>query len=225
MARQLRKRPIELGPLPARESVAFVQGFTHSARRKLPHAVGSFGKTPTLDRVRVTSEQVEQEHRLEDVPHHECSVLPVPRQGQLDRRPERVERPHREDLDDLQILVFGWELPKGISQVHRTFDNKQVNPEPLVTFDDGSCPRAQRLLLGMEALQVLRKSSVDSFNETLLELGYGPDTHYLLGRTQGGFPLRIGSRSAVEALLAELKKDWQRYRRAIAGAKRLRDAM
>ena len=65
----------------------------------------------------------------------------------------------------------------------------------------------------------------DSFSETLLERGYGPDTHYLLGRTQGGFPLRIGSRSAVEALLAELKKDWQRYRRAIAGAKRLRDAM
>ena len=59
----------------------------------------------------------------------------------------------------------------------------------------------------------------DSFNETLLERGYGPDTHYLVGRTQGGFPLRIGSRSAVEALLAELKKDWQDYRRAIAGAK------
>lgn len=64
----------------------------------------------------------------------------------------------------------------------------------------------------------------DPYNETLLERGYGPDTHYLLGRARGGFPLRSGSRSAVEALLAELKKDWQRYRRAIAGAKRLRDA-
>ena len=63
------------------------------------------------------------------------------------------------------------------------------------------------------------------FSETHLERGYGPDTHYLLGRTEGGLPLRIGSRSAVEALLAELKKDWQEYRRAIVGAKALRDAM
>ena len=42
----------------------------------------------------------------------------------------------------------------------------------------------------------------------------GPDTHYLLGRKQGGFPLRMGSRPAVEALLAELKAEWQEYRRA-----------
>ena len=65
----------------------------------------------------------------------------------------------------------------------------------------------------------------DLFRETLLERGYGPDTHYLLGRKHGGFPLRIGSRSAVEALLAELKKHWQEYRRAIVGGKTLRDAM
>ena len=37
----------------------------------------------------------------------------------------------------------------------------------------------------------------DSFSETLLERGYGPEAHYLLGRTQGGFPLRIGGRSSV----------------------------
>ena len=63
------------------------------------------------------------------------------------------------------------------------------------------------------------------FPAALLECGIGPDTHYLLGRRRSGLPLRVGSRSAVEALLAKLKKDWQRYRRAIAGAKRLRDAM
>ncbi len=63
----------------------------------------------------------------------------------------------------------------------------------------------------------------DLFSDTLLERGYGPATHYLLGRRQGGFPLRIGSRPAVEALLAELKREWQEYRRAIAGDKMLRD--
>jgi len=64
----------------------------------------------------------------------------------------------------------------------------------------------------------------DVFRETLLERGYGPETHYLIGRKHGGFPLRLGSRPAVEALLAELKKDWQKYRRAIAGGNTLRDA-
>ena len=65
----------------------------------------------------------------------------------------------------------------------------------------------------------------DVFRETLLECGYGPDTHYLLGRKHGGFPLRLGSRPAVEALLAELKKDWQKYRRAIARGNAVLDDM
>ena len=52
------------------------------------------------------------------------------------------------------------------------------------------------------------------FPAALLERGFGPDTHYLLGRRRGGFPLRIGSRPAVEALLGELKTQWQEYRRA-----------
>ena len=52
------------------------------------------------------------------------------------------------------------------------------------------------------------------FPAALLERGFGPDTHYLLGRQHGGFPLRVGSRPAVEALLAELKTQWQEYRRA-----------
>ena len=52
------------------------------------------------------------------------------------------------------------------------------------------------------------------FPAALLERGYGPDTHYLLGRQHGGFPLRGGSRPAVEALLAELRKQWEEYRRA-----------
>ena len=53
------------------------------------------------------------------------------------------------------------------------------------------------------------------FPASLLERGFGSDTHYLLGRKQGGFPLRLGSRSAVDALLAELKSQWREYRRAI----------
>lgn len=52
------------------------------------------------------------------------------------------------------------------------------------------------------------------FSPALLERGYGPDSHYLLGHRRGGLPLRIGSRQAVEALLAELKSDWREYRRA-----------
>ena len=52
------------------------------------------------------------------------------------------------------------------------------------------------------------------FTVALLERGFGPNTHYLLGRKHGGFPLRVGSRPAVEALLAELKAQWQEYRRA-----------
>ena len=52
------------------------------------------------------------------------------------------------------------------------------------------------------------------FPAALLERGYGPDTHYLLGRRHGGFPLRIASRPAVDALLAELKSQWREYRRA-----------
>ena len=52
------------------------------------------------------------------------------------------------------------------------------------------------------------------FTAEHLERGFGPDTHYLLGRRRGGFPLRVGSRPAVEGLLAELKTQWQEYRRA-----------
>ena len=52
------------------------------------------------------------------------------------------------------------------------------------------------------------------FSPALIERGYGPDTHYLLGRRRGGYPLRIGSKPAVEALLAELKSEWREYRRA-----------
>ena len=52
------------------------------------------------------------------------------------------------------------------------------------------------------------------FPAALLERGFGPDTHYLLGRRRGGFPLRVGSRPAVEALLAELRTQWHEYRRA-----------
>ena len=53
------------------------------------------------------------------------------------------------------------------------------------------------------------------FPAALLAHGFGPETHYLLGRKHGGFPLRVGSRPAVKALLAELKTEWQEYRRAI----------
>lgn len=52
------------------------------------------------------------------------------------------------------------------------------------------------------------------FPAALHERGFGPDTHYLLGRRQGGLPLRLGSRPAVDALLAELKSQWREYRRA-----------
>ena len=52
------------------------------------------------------------------------------------------------------------------------------------------------------------------FPAALLERGFGPDSHYLLGRRRGGFPLRAGSRPAVEALLAELKAEWRKHRRA-----------
>ena len=52
------------------------------------------------------------------------------------------------------------------------------------------------------------------FTAEHFERGFGPDTHFLLGRRRGGFPLRVGSRSAVEGLLAELKMQWQEYRRA-----------
>ncbi len=52
------------------------------------------------------------------------------------------------------------------------------------------------------------------FPAALLERGFGPDSHYLLGRRRGGFPLRAGSRPAVEAQLAELKAEWRKHRRA-----------
>lgn len=52
------------------------------------------------------------------------------------------------------------------------------------------------------------------FSAALLERGFGPKMHYLLGRKQGGFPLRLGSRPDVDALLAELKSQWREYRRA-----------
>ena len=52
------------------------------------------------------------------------------------------------------------------------------------------------------------------FPAALIEDGFGPDTHYLLGRMQGGFPLRLGSRPSVDALLVELKSQWREYRRA-----------
>ncbi len=52
------------------------------------------------------------------------------------------------------------------------------------------------------------------FPPALIERGYGPHTHYLLGRWRGGYPLRIGSKPAVESLLAELKSEWREYRSA-----------
>ena len=51
------------------------------------------------------------------------------------------------------------------------------------------------------------------FPESLLERGFGSDSYYLLGRRRGGFPLRIGSRAAVEALLAVLNTQWREFRR------------
>ena len=52
------------------------------------------------------------------------------------------------------------------------------------------------------------------FTAEHLDRGFGLDTHNLLGRRRGGFPLRVGSRPAVEGLLAELKTQWREYRRA-----------
>lgn len=52
------------------------------------------------------------------------------------------------------------------------------------------------------------------FSPALIDRGYGPNTHYLLGRRRGGYPLRKGSKPAVEALLAKLKSEWREYRRA-----------
>ncbi len=88
------------------------------------------------------------------------------------------------------------------------------------------CERSGRTYLGRRPTEVHIGPLVathDCFSDTLLERGYGSATHYLLGRKQGGFPLRIGSRPVVEALVAELKRQWQEYRRAIAGGKMLRD--
>ena len=51
------------------------------------------------------------------------------------------------------------------------------------------------------------------FPESLLERGFDSDSHYLLGSHSGGFPLRIGSRPAVGALLAELNAQWREFRR------------
>ena len=51
------------------------------------------------------------------------------------------------------------------------------------------------------------------FPESLLDLGFDSDSHYLLGRGSGGFPFRIGSRPAVETLLAELNTQWREFRR------------
>ena len=51
------------------------------------------------------------------------------------------------------------------------------------------------------------------FPESLLDRGFDSDSHYLLGRRSVGFPLRIGSRPAVEALLAELNTQWREFRR------------
>ena len=52
------------------------------------------------------------------------------------------------------------------------------------------------------------------FPPARIERGYGPHTHYLLGRRLGGYLLRIGSKTAVEALLANLQSEWREYRRA-----------
>ena len=51
------------------------------------------------------------------------------------------------------------------------------------------------------------------FPESLLERGFDSDSHYLLGCRCGGFLLRIGSRPAVETLLAELNTQWREFRR------------
>ncbi|MDD9999768.1 MAG: hypothetical protein OXQ89_18670 [Rhodospirillaceae bacterium] len=51
------------------------------------------------------------------------------------------------------------------------------------------------------------------FPESWIDRGLGPDSYYLLGRRRGGFPLRIGSRPAVEELLAELNSQWREFRR------------
>ena len=57
------------------------------------------------------------------------------------------------------------------------------------------------------------KKTHTEFPEWLLDLGFDSDSHYLLGRRSGGFPLRTGSRPAVDALLAELNTQWREFRR------------
>ncbi len=48
----------------------------------------------------------------------------------------------------------------------------------------------------------------------LRDHAFDPETHYLLGKWRGSFPLRAGSRPEAEVLLTELKVQWKEYRRA-----------
>ena len=63
----------------------------------------------------------------------------------------------------------------------------------------------------------------DVFAETLLECGYGPDTHYLLGRKHGGFPSSArqstSGRSSVGRIEEGLAEVPARYHRQQAGAR------
>jgi len=71
------------------------------------------------------------------------------------------------------------------------------------------------VLDGLETQGLLSEGRfTEQFADSRRERGYGPHTHYLLGRRRGGYPLRIGSKAAVESLLAELKSQWREYRRA-----------
>lgn len=123
--------------------------------------------------------------------------------------------PHVEDIwndpsDDYTVHVV-----RSPSEIHSEDDSRPLR----MSWHTGElwCETPGETQSGVRSGRVHIGPLVKTHNQfppALIDRGYGPNTHYLLGRQFGGYPLRIGSKPAVEALLAELQSEWREYRRA-----------
>ena len=123
--------------------------------------------------------------------------------------------PHVEDVWSDPADGYIVRMVRSPSAIH----SKNGERLPGMSWHTGElwCETPRRAQAGERPIRAHIGPSVKThtqFPPALIESGYGPYTHYLLGRRRGGYPLRIGSKPAVEALLAELKSEWREYRRA-----------
>ena len=100
------------------------------------------------------TEEVEEEHRLENVAHDENAHVSIAAERELEARREGVERAHTEALHQHDVCVAAGVLTQEIRQVHRVLGHVDVQAKMRVSRDQRERLLAHALLFALERLQV-----------------------------------------------------------------------